>query len=85
MSDFLSERIRQDIATQAELLGCRSLGELSAVQMRFLRTAVNQYGEEAARLAKLGSEVMSRMAPEFDRLAVPADHPAGARAARVSP
>ena len=67
MTEFLSERIRQDMATQAELLGCRSFGEMSAVQMRFLRTAVNQYGEEAARLAKLGGEMMTRMAPESAR------------------
>ena len=85
MSDFLSERIRQDMATQAEFLGCRSFGELSAVQMRFLRTAVNQYGEEAARLARLGGEVMTRMAPGVRSASRPADDPRGPRAARVSP
>jgi len=64
VSEFVSERIRQDLAVQAELLGCRNLGEVTAVQMRFISAAVSQYGEEAARLAKLGTEVMTRMVPE---------------------
>ena len=60
ISDFISERIRQDIEAQAELLGCRSLEEMRAVQMRFFRGAVDQYSAEAARMMKLGTEIMSR-------------------------
>ena len=67
ISDFISERLRQDMAAQAELLGCRSLGEMSAVQTRFIRNAVSQYSVEAARLAKLGNEMMSRMVSEQAR------------------
>ena len=48
-TEFVSERIRQDLATQAELLGCRNLDEVGAVQTRFFRTAVDQYSEGAAR------------------------------------
>ena len=48
VSEFVSERIRQDIATQAELLGCRSLGEVSAVQARFFRTADGPVRAEGA-------------------------------------
>ena len=60
ISGFISERIRQDIEAQAELLGCRSLEEMRAVQMRFFRGAVDQYSAEAARMMKLGTEIMSR-------------------------
>jgi hypothetical protein len=57
---FMSERIRQDMEAQAELLGCRSLDEMRAVQMRFFRGAVDQYSAEAARMMKLGTEIMNR-------------------------
>jgi hypothetical protein len=60
MSAFISERIRQDIEAQAELFGCRSLEEMRAVQMRFFRGAVDQYSAEAARMMRLGTEIMNR-------------------------
>jgi hypothetical protein len=63
VTEFVSERIRQDIAAQTELLGCRTLSEVSAVQTRFLRTAMDQYGAEASKLARLGSDVMTRIVP----------------------
>jgi len=60
MSAFLGDRIRQDIEAQAELLGCRSLEEMRAVQLRFFRGAVDQYSAEAARMMKLGTEIVNR-------------------------
>ena len=47
VADFVAERIRQDIETQAELLGCRNLDEVREVQSRFFRTAIDQYAAEA--------------------------------------
>ena len=58
--DFVSERIRQDIETQQEFRGCRSLDAIGSVQMKFLRTAVDQYSAEADKLAKLGAEIVQR-------------------------
>ena len=60
MSAFISDRIRQDIEAQTELLGCRSVDEMRAVQMRFFRGVVDQYSAEAARMMKLGTEIMNR-------------------------
>ena len=42
---------------RAELLGCRTLEDMRAVQMRFFRGAVDQYAAEAARMMKLGTEI----------------------------
>ncbi|MFO1142309.1 MAG: phasin family protein [Amaricoccus sp.] len=58
--DFVSERIRQNLDAQAALLRCQSLGEVRAVQSRFLRTAVDQYSGEASRLIALGRSVAAR-------------------------
>jgi hypothetical protein len=65
IADFIAERIRQDLDTQQAYLRCRSLDELRAINIRFVRTALDQYGGEASRLFKLGSEVAAR---SFERM-----------------
>lgn len=57
LSDFVSERIRADLEAQQALLRCRSFDEVREVQVAFFRAAFDQYGGEAARLVRLGSEV----------------------------
>ena len=60
ITEFLAERIRQDLETQAALLRCRNLGEVGAVQARFFGTAVAQYGDEVSRLLDIGRELATR-------------------------
>lgn len=60
ISDFVAERIRQDLDTQQAFLRCRSLDEVRDVQFNFLRTALDQYGGEAAKLVRLGGEVAAK-------------------------
>jgi hypothetical protein len=60
ISDFVAERIRQDLDTQQAFLRCRSLDEVRDVQVNFLRTALDQYGVEAAKLMRLGGEVATK-------------------------
>jgi hypothetical protein len=60
IADFIAERIRQDLDTQQAYLRCRSFDELREINIRFVRTAVDQYGGEASRLFKLGGEVAAR-------------------------
>ena len=66
ISDFVAERIRQDLDTQQAFLRCRSLDEVRDVQFNFLRTALDQYGGEAAKLVRLGGEVAAK---SFERRA----------------
>ena len=40
ISDFITERIRQDVETQAEMLRCRTLDDVRDLQTRFFKTAV---------------------------------------------
>jgi hypothetical protein len=65
IADFITERIRQDLDTQQAYLRCRSLDELREINVRFLRTALDQYGDEASRLFRIGSDVAAR---SFERL-----------------
>jgi len=60
MADFLAERIRQDLDTQQALLRCRSLDDVRDVQASFVRTALGQYGDEVAKLVRLGSEAAAK-------------------------
>jgi hypothetical protein len=60
VTDFVAERIRQDLDTQQAFLRCRTLDDVRDVQMNFLRTALDQYGDEAAKLVRLGGEVAAK-------------------------
>jgi hypothetical protein len=63
IAEFVSERIRQDLESQTQLLRCRTLEEVLDVQSRFLSTAMDQYAAEASRLARIGAEIMGSAQP----------------------
>jgi hypothetical protein len=58
--DYLSQRVRVDLDTRQALLRCRSFEEVREVQGRYLRDAVKLFGDEAARLMRLGTELATR-------------------------
>jgi hypothetical protein len=60
IAEFVSERIRQDMETQQELLRCKSIDDVRNLQARFFRTAMDQYSAEATRLMRIGGELMTR-------------------------
>ena len=60
ISDFITERIRQDVETQAEMLRCRTLDDVRELQSRFFKTAVDQYVGEMSRLMEIGTDTMQR-------------------------
>jgi hypothetical protein len=66
IAQFVSTRVREDLETQQQILRCRSLDDLREVQFRFVKTAMDQYSAETARLMKLGSEIMARSVERAD-------------------
>jgi hypothetical protein len=60
IAGFVSERIRQDLETQQELLRCRTFDDIREAQSRFFRTTLDQYSAEATKLMQLGTEVFTR-------------------------
>ena len=67
MLGFISGRIRQALETQAELMACRNLAEMRAVQQQYMRAAVSEYVAEAGSLARLGGDVAARAMPRVGR------------------
>jgi hypothetical protein len=62
-TEFVTGRIRRDLEAQSELLGCRSIEDLGAVQSKFIRAAFDDYMSGAGRILNLGTEVVSRSMP----------------------
>jgi hypothetical protein len=60
IADFVAKRIREDMETQQDLLRCRNLDDVRAVQTRFFRTAMDQYSAETTRLMKLATDAMQK-------------------------
>ena len=60
ISDFITERIRQDVETHAEMLRCQTLDDVRDLQTRFFKTAVDQYAAEMSRLMQIVTDTMQR-------------------------
>lgn len=58
--DYLSQRIRVELDTRQALLRCRSFDEVRELRSRYLRDAIEQFGEEAKRLMRLGAVLAAR-------------------------
>jgi hypothetical protein len=50
---FLTDRLRRDLEAQKALMACKTPAELIQVQAEFMRTAVKQYADEAARICEM--------------------------------
>ncbi|WP_068109875.1 phasin family protein [Tropicimonas marinistellae] len=61
VAQFVSERIREDVRTQQEILQCRDPVELREIQGRFLKTAFDQYSAETGRLVRLQRAVLDEL------------------------
>jgi hypothetical protein len=60
IAEFVSTRVREDIEAQQQLLRCKSFDEIRSVQTKFIKTAMEQYKSEAARLFKLGASTVTK-------------------------
>ena len=55
MLTFMSERVKQDIQTQHELLQAKGIAEVQEIQAEFLKKAQSDYAAEMAKLVDLGT------------------------------
>jgi len=58
VSRFMTLRFEKDIKAQQAFLGCTSLDDLRDVHMRFVEEAMDDYRQEAERLAKIGQRFL---------------------------
>ncbi|MCK0097363.1 phasin family protein [Yoonia sp. F2084L] len=56
--NFVSERIKEDVKTQHELLHCKSAEELQKAQLAFLEKAYQQYTDETGKLVKMSLDML---------------------------
>ena len=61
VSEFIAERIQEDIKTQHAMLKCKNPAELSAVQTAFVQKAIEQYTEETGKLVSLQQGFLDRL------------------------
>ena len=67
IADFVSERIRQDLETQREMLRCRTFNDLAEVQGRFFQTAMDQCSAQARKLMRHSAQVFEHSIEHRDR------------------
>ena len=61
VTGFLSDRLREDARTQHEILHCRDPEALQAIQMRFMRKALEDYTAETGRIVELSQSLIDRI------------------------
>lgn len=61
LTDFVAERIREDVRTQHEILHCKDPEELQDIQARFISRAVEMYSAETGRLVEMSQEFVDRL------------------------
>lgn len=60
MIAFINKRLKEDITIPAALANCKTGEDLFEVTSAFVRTATNQYFEEAEKLAHIGSDFVGK-------------------------
>lgn len=64
---FMSERIRQGVKTQQDLMNAKGLAEVRHIQMQFFQRALDDYTNQMVKLAELGKTVAPNMTANSDR------------------
>ncbi|MBT8409216.1 MAG: phasin family protein, partial [Alphaproteobacteria bacterium] len=52
---FVAERVKEDVKTQHEILHCKDVNEMQAIQSRFLQKAIDQYQAETGKLVEMST------------------------------
>ncbi|MGJ8596183.1 phasin family protein [Sulfitobacter sp.] len=63
MLSFVSERIKQDIQTQQDLLKAKGLAEVQQIQAAFIKRTMDDYTTEMGKLMDLGKHSKRHATP----------------------
>ena len=55
--DFVTDRIKEDVATQHQILHCKDVADLQKIQIAFFQRAVEQYQAETGKLVEMSSKL----------------------------
>ncbi len=59
LASFISDRVKEDVKTQHQLLHCKDMDEARRIQENFVQKAVDQYQAETGKLVEMGMSVFS--------------------------
>lgn len=59
--DFVTERIKEDVKTQHQILNCKNMSELQQIQAGFLEKAFEQYQAETGKLLEMSTKVFKKL------------------------
>jgi hypothetical protein len=60
VAQFVTERIKEDVKTQHEMLQCKKIGELQHIQVQFMQKAMDQYHAETGKLVEMGTNFLAK-------------------------
>jgi hypothetical protein len=66
-ADFVHRRIKEDIALSQQLMSCRSLADAQEIWAQYVRTALDQYGEQSEKAVKRGKVTTESLAQTVER------------------
>ena len=58
VTQFIADRIKEDVKTQHQILHCKDMTELRRIQSDFVQKALEQYTAETGRLVQMSAELM---------------------------
>ena len=59
--EFVTDRIREDVKTQHQILNCKNVSELQQIQAEFLENAFEQYQAETGKLLEMSTSVFKNL------------------------
>lgn len=60
MLNFMSERIKEDVKTQNEILQCKNAADLQHIQAQFVQKAMDQYHDETGKLIEMSTKAFTK-------------------------
>ncbi len=64
LASFVAERIREDVKTQHEILHCKSVAEMQAIQAAFMERAYVQYTVETGKLIEKSTSLFPNLSQQ---------------------
>ncbi|MBJ3763690.1 phasin family protein [Maribius pontilimi] len=61
LTNFVAERIKEDVKTQHEMLHCKTMHDLRHVQSEFLQRAIDDYQVETGKLIDMTGKMAAQM------------------------
>ena len=57
---FVTNRIKEDVKVQHEIMHCKNVTEMQRIQSQFLQKAMDQYRTETSKLINMGTKAFAK-------------------------